>query len=194
LFIIDENSSKRVNLFHTKQISILSLFIIFSLSACSRQASKVSKCDHNSTLPGAKLASMQCYYYGEERVLLQDITMNMKKQLSLAKVTNEFNKEMTLLYNETNELKKEKHISLLEQEVLDKKIEKKKDIIYTLQKLNKNIIYDSTTHLKSLQDAKFSEVDKKSIETSLHKVVKNLHQIEKASTYNLEQLQLFQKL
>jgi len=173
---------------------ILVLFMIFSLTACSNKSSKKDNCIEHATLTGIKLASMQCYYYGDEKILLQAIRMNMKKELNLAKVTNDFNKEMTLLYNERNKLKNEKRIMISEKETLYKKIAESKDTIYTLQKLNINILYDSKNYLKSIQDAKFSEVDKKTIERLLHKVVKNLHQIEKASIYNLEQLKLFQKL
>jgi len=179
-------------LFQTKYI--LALFIIFSLTACLNKSSQKNNCVEHATLTGIKLASMQCYYYGDEKILLQAIRMNMKKELNLAKVTNDFNKEMTLLYNERNKLKNEKRIMISEKETLYKKIAESKDTIYTLQKLNINILYDSKNYLKSIQDAKFSEVDKKTIERLLHKVVKNLHQIEKASIYNLEQLKLFQKL
>lgn len=179
-------------MFQTKYI--LALFIIFSLTACSNKSSKKDNCVEHAALTGIKLASMQCYYYGDEKILLQAIRRNMKKELNLAKVTNDFNKEMTLLYNERNKLKNEKSIMISEKETLYKKIAESKDTIYTLQKLNINILYDSKNYLKSIQDAKFSEVDKKTIEKLLHKVVKNLHQIEKASIYNLEQLKLFQKL
>lgn len=65
---------------------------------------------------------------------------------------------------QVNELKKQKNITILEKKLLYESIENKKDTISTLQKLNKNIAFDSEYYLKSL------------------------------STYNLEQLQLFQEI
>jgi hypothetical protein len=142
-------------------------------------------------IAGNALASMQCQYSGKEQILLTKIQENIQKQNSLAKSTNQLSREMSSLNQEINKIKKEEKVTEEQKVILYSEIEEKEEALYTLQKVNDSVLHDSNTYYKTLNNANISSKDKTTMKNSLDNVLENLNSIKKASSYNLEQLQLF---
>jgi len=140
-----------------------------------------------------RLVSLQCQYYGKEKKLLKNITHNIEKQNNLAKKTNLLNNKMSLLYREIIEIKKEKNKKESKKNDLLDKIANKKEEILRVQKLNREVINSTTLYYNSLNNSKFSQQDKKSVQNSLDNILSSLHSIENASVYNLRQLENFKR-
>ena len=145
------------------------------------------------TVGSRYLASLQCQYYGKERVLLEQITENIEEQNSLANSTNNLNKRMSTLYNEIETLKHQKYLQASQKENLLNKIKIKREEIRSLQRLNSEVMQSTKTYYASVKAAKFSKADKESVQHSLNSIFSSLTHIEKASQYNLKQLEKFER-
>ena len=140
---------------------------------------------------GNQLSAMQCQYSGKEQRFLSKIQNTMQKQNSLAKSTNELSREMSSLNQEITQLNKEESVTKEQKLTLYSEIEEKEEAIATLQQINHSVHFNSITYYKTLEHSNLSTKDKTTIKESLTDVLKNLNSIDKASTYNLKQLQLF---
>ena len=142
---------------------------------------------------GRQLASLQCQYYNKEKSLIQEIQNSVKEQNNLVKKTTSLNKEMTLLYNKTYLLKMSYNKVLKDKIALKKEILLKKEEVLDIQSLNSKVRLSTQEYYNTLNERKYSKIDKKQIKISLNSIFKSLTSIENSCIYNLQQLKKFKR-
>ena len=183
-------------MFKKKWILLLSLSIVLIFSACSQKSSSNHPEAISGSLTGVKenrLTAMKYKYSGKEERLLSKIKNNLQKQNSLARSTNQLSREMSSLNQKIKNLHKESQVTKEEKSKLYTEIKEKEEAIYTLQKINHSVHFNSSTYYKTIRETDISTTDQEIIQESLSDVLKNLNSVEEASIYNLKQLKLFKK-
>lgn len=142
---------------------------------------------------GKQLLTLQCQYYGDEKLLLEQISHNIASQNSLVIKTKQLNKKMHSLYEEITQLKSNKYFQLNRRNELEQRINRKQNEVLNIQTLNHQVMGTSHAYYDAVSNSNFSQKDKESIHRSLKNIFHSLNSIEEASLYNLKQLNNFKR-
>jgi len=144
-------------------------------------------------IAGQQLSNMQCDYAGQEQILLNKINMAIEKNAYLVNQTNTLNQQMFTLYSQINTIQTNQESNLRKKSYLINEINKKKKEVLGIKTLNSTVMLKVRQYNTLLNSAKYSKLDKQRVQNTLQKITISLQAIKRASIYNLNQLNQFEK-